>query len=492
MSLSNEEIDQKLNSLLNKLGHKIYLINPFFRISKATPDQMAKYRDLKLGFRRLRILLYLLIFFPINICKIIFFFILSIIYMYQNRIFSTLIAKADYIFLSHGIGTNIIDRKADQFFGTLPKYFASKKGPVSIVYTNHFRKNFRKHYNELFFNRDAVHRNLLPKFLKPRENLGYIKVIVKLSLTCLIKGFKDLKSDPISAYIYIKGSVLFYGRATYNNYLLSRKIQLMINHYSPKLIMLTFEGHSYEQYLFEKISNLNPKIICALYQHSPIVSNQFGVNRFLESNKNKVKVLTTGKFYANSFRKISSLPDYKVIGTSKSRISSLKVMKDRRNLALFVPEGTHTATIIFLKLIRKISDGTSYLLSIRLHPHLRKNFIIRILIKIMVRNFNLHVSSNTLHEDLTNAKFVFYRSSAVGIETLKYEAIPVFYGTDDEKGLNVLEEYSFLFPSARNKFQILNCILSKNNLISRKKKKEILNYYFTKLDFKNIDKFLGI
>ena len=81
MLLSNTEINQKLNSILTELGHEKYLVNPYFRISKATPEQMYRYRDLNYRFQRIRILFYLLLSIPINIGKFFLFTIFSFIFM---------------------------------------------------------------------------------------------------------------------------------------------------------------------------------------------------------------------------------------------------------------------------------------------------------------------------------------------------------------------------------------------------------------------------
>ena len=79
---------------------------------------------------------------------------------------------------------------------------------------------------------------------------------------------------------------------------------------------------------------------------------------------------------------------------------------------------------------------------LRLHPNLSANFRIRSYIKKLQAQNNFCLSINTLYEDLNTSDAVFYRSSAVGIEALRFKTYPIFYGDALQKGLDVLEGLS--------------------------------------------------
>jgi len=493
MLLSNAEIDQKLNSILTELGHEKYLVNPYFRISKATPEQMSKYRDLKYRFPRIRIQLYLFASIPINISKIFLFIFFSFIFINQNRIFSKLIDKVDCIFLSHGIGENISQRGTDQFFGVIPAYLSGKKRSVAMIYTNHYRISYKKYSKLTLLKNDGINRNLMPKFLKPTENLSYLKTIVPTSFACLIKGVKVFGTDPVSAYLLIKGSILFYGRATYSNYLLMKRVQLRIDRSKPKYIVFTFEGHSYEQYLIENISRNYPEINLVLYQHSPIVPDHYGVKSFLRSYKNKIVIMTTGNKYIGIFSEISPIPIYKLVGSSKALKSESEASRDPGNIALFAPEGTMSATSEYLKLIRYLCDRMpTFNFRLRLHPNLKRGVMINIQIRLLNLKHNFSLSSSNLYSDLEECKYVFYRSSAVSIESLPFNATPIFYGNLGESDLNVLS-YSLVNQPLLDTPNKILVFLDLNTLpLSKNVKMKIYTELFEQVKYSELNEIFNV
>jgi hypothetical protein len=493
MRLSNASIDQKLNNLLEDLGYEKYLVNPYFRISKSTPEQMKKYTDLNYGFKRLRIVCYLLVSLPISISKFAVFVILSFIFMHQARTFQDRNAKTDYLFLSHGIGQNVVQREIDQFFGSIPAYLSKKNKDVSIIYTNHYLKSYIFNLNLTLLKNDGIFRNLLPKFLKPSENLSYLKTILNPSFICLIKGIKKLGSDPISAYLLIKGSISFYGRETYNNFLLMKRINLLVDENLPKFLVLTFEGHSYEQYLIENMSRNYPKINLVLYQHSPIVPDHYGIKSFLRSNKIEIVIMTTGKKYVEVFSEISTIPLYKLVGSSKVVKSEFKDNNNLSNVVLFAPEGTKRATIDYIKLIRYLCDRQpNFNFRLRLHPHLRPGIVIKAQIKMLNLKRNFALSFNSLYTDLAHCKFVFYRSSAVGIESLMFNATPIFYGKLSEYGLNALNYGLVVQPLVDSPVEALNFLDSSTLPLSKNAKRNIFSQLFVPIKDTELRKVFNI
>lgn len=493
MKLSNLEINQKLNFILSELGHEKYLVNPYFRISKATPEQMYKYRDLKYSFQRSRILFYLLLSIPVNIGRVLLFIFLSFIFINQNRIFSKHIDRAEYIFLSHGIGQNIHQIETDQFFGVIPTYLSEKKRNVATIYTNHHRLNFKNYSKLNLLNKEGIKRNLLPKFLKPTENLSYLKTIVVPSFDCLIKGFKKFRSDPVSAYLLIKSGILFYGRATYSNYLLLKRIEDAITKSNPNFLILTFEGHSYEQYILENVFSNHPEINLVLYQHSPIVPDHYGVESFLRSYKNKIVIMTTGNKYIDIFSKISPIPVYKLVGSSKALKSVSEVSRNPDNIALFAPEGTTSATSKYLKLIRYLCDQMpTFNFRLRLHPNLKRGVLINIQIRLLNFKHNFSLSSSDLYSDLEECKYVFYRSSAVGVESLPFNSTPIFYGNLGESGLNVLS-YSLVNQPLLDTPNKILVFLDLNTLpISKNVKMKIYTELFEQVKYSELNEIFNL
>jgi hypothetical protein len=449
MNLSNKIINDKLNEILGELENPRFLVNSFFRVSKSTPEKMLVYRKIFDKNFRYKIFTWLIISPFLNSFKLTLGVMLSLFFSYQYKFFNRKIMYSQCIFISHGIGENIGIKSEDQFFGDIPQYLNSSRSSVGILYTNHFRRKYVKKSKAVSKSFDGINRAIIPKFLKPSENTEYISTILSLSHKCLFHAIKNLKKDPTKSFFLIQAFLTFFDRSTYANYLINQRINEILTKSERNVacIVLTLEGQSYEQYVIESVFKQNPQIKFVMYQHSPIVAEQFGLENFLKSNSRQLSILTTGPHFTRKFKEISKIPSYVTLGTIKGNLNTISKKNSERNLILFAPEGSTESTIDFIELACYLCDKkTNYIFRIRLHPNLQKNAKIKYKLKVLENKSNLSISFDTLLNDLNNSKYVFYRSSAVGIEALKFGAIPVFFGPADQRGLNALDSTAFKLP----------------------------------------------
>jgi len=493
MYTSYKKIANNLTKILKELEDSEFLVNPFLRVSKATPEQMQKFSLVNSKFPRINIIAYLLINIPITIIKVSIYICASILLSYQYRLYNIKFSKGEVLFISHGIGENIIKNEGDQFFANMPEFIESKNKKCVILYTNHNRNKYYKNRNLLTSKGGNIERYLIPKFLKPKENAKYLSKIISLSFRSFYYGLKTIFNDPIKSVLLLKSSVYFYNRATYSNYLLAERVQELCLKSDMNTLVLTFEGHSYEQYVIEKVKKQQPNFSIVMYQHSPIVLDQFGVKQFLKTNNISLCILTTGNFYKNMFSNISTIPHYIVVGSSKSNLNIISENTSFTKHVLFAPEGTTLATLSFLKLAKYLCSNTqNTMFYMRLHPNYRPSIVAVYLIKNLSRKRNFLLSNSLLHEDLQIANFVFYRGSAVAVESLKSKALPVFYGKPDGLGLNVLGNLSIKFPITVTHKEALMSIQTPNRNVSRFDRAKIFNELFSKIDYKKLNKVMKI
>jgi hypothetical protein len=199
-------------------------------------------------------------------------------------------------------------------------------------------------------------------------------------------------------------------------------------------------------------------------------------------------ILTTGSMYEKLFESYSKIPRYKVLGSSKATSSFMVKSETFQNQALFAPEGTTISTVRYLKLINYLCSTNSELkLTIRFHPNLKANLTINYLVKKLRSKSNFFVSTNSLDEDLKQSKFVFYRSSAVGVLSLMSDATPVFYGDPIEVGLNALGKYSALFPVVTTQKEAAKLLNQEPISMSKKDRTRLFNEYFSRIDYSLLD-----
>jgi hypothetical protein len=486
-----EELSKQFDVLLQTtLGNK-HLINTYFRISKGTPEQTKKYFLLNSNIPRPIILTWNLLLIPLNMLKLGLILILSLVLFRQNFIYKRKIVNTQILFLSHGTKRNLVSNKKDTFFDLMPQNLQNKKNlNCTILYTNQSLFRFRIENRLLDQKNKELNHILLPKFLPFFEHLKYFSIIVRYAFHTSLTSFRYYFKKPDISRILICSISWYFSRATYSNFLLLNRMKEAQMNNAIDSIFLTFEGHSFEQLLIDWIEEFNQKANIFLYQHSPIVSTQYGIKSFLIQAKYRITVLTTGPFYKEYFQTISKVPSYKVIGTSKRNFLISNSTSKVTNKIIYAPEGTNIATKNFVDLIKHIiKDCPEYSHFLRLHPDLRLSSHLKIKLRRLRKYENFSMSIDDLDLELTNTKYLVYRSSAVGIESLKYDLVPIFYADANLFGLNVLFPNDVAYCKAQNPSEVINILKSRQTKLSKAERMNLLNSFFSNINyriFKNI------
>jgi lipoprotein signal peptidase len=458
MKYSKAEILDKLEEIFHDIGNDKYLMNSYFRVSKAVPEQMKTYRITNLKLVRLMGISLSLVSALISVLFLISSFILSIIFFYQYKYFNRNKSRKTVVFLSHGTFGNINGKKSDQFFARMPEYLNKNNFKSSLIYTNHEIFNYKKNVKLLRRKNSKIDQNLIPKFLKPLETFEFAKHILSMSIDCYILALTNIIRDPLKFILLIDSSRKFYSRSTYVNFLSFKRLSDYVLSNEIEYIFLTLEGHSYEHYLVSQLTNMNSDLKFILYQHSPIVPDQIGVYSFLRNLDIRVVILTTSKRYKEYLSRISNVPKYLVVGSSKY-LAGVELNPDIKKKVLFAPEGTYESTYEFLDLIKFLcKNETSRKLVLRLHPNLKKSMRIKYLIRKLAKYENFKLSSSRLEKDLLISDLVFFRSSAVGIQGLQFGVRPVLYVNPNSIGVNALHLTRAAYKLAKNREDALKII----------------------------------
>jgi len=484
MQNKHRQLSDNLNNLVNNFLSLEFLINPFFRISKTTPEQMKMYKSLIRDHSFMFHILKSMVLLAINIVKSFTYFLMSLALFYQYFFAPRSPKKIDYIFITHAIGANIDMKQGDQFFGLIPQFLTSEKQQVAMFYINHNKFGYRKNYRKLKIKNLQNNTYLSPKFMLPHENIVFIYQVVVLSLKCLRISLRFKRNNPDQSKILITAIPYFFGRGTYTNYLLKRRCFAILKRHKPRFFIFTLEGHSYEQYIFDSINKTRYECTCIFYQHSPIVPGHLGLIHFLQNLKIETKILVSGPIYKQYLETFSVNAIIHVLGSQKFQKSKLLASNDRDRCLLFVPEGTQQATLEFMYLIRDlVKNMTTRNLTLRLHPNLKKSWKIRLNIAILNHYKNVEISNYSLHSDLMSSDFVFFRSSAVGVEALLSDAILVFFASANDSELNPLILTHNTALQASNTFEVLDLVNSKHNSINLQQRLDKFNEFFSEMNY---------
>ena len=469
--------------VLTTLLNPSYLVNPFFRISKNTPETARRYYFLMKDYPRIFYICVFLFVMPIKFLGFSFILILSLFNSYQYRIYNRKIIISRNLFVTHATKSNLVGSETDRFFDELPKLTREKYFNTIVLYT--FQQKFGyKTVDKLLSLKDSNSQHILmPKFLRLSENFTFLKIAMKLSIFCFLTGFRIFFKNKVNSKILFASSLTFLNRNCYVNYLIANRVLDFCQKGITKKIFLTLEGHSYEHLVVHKVSGLDRRIIYFLRQHSPITRDHFGLKYFLESKARNIFVLTTGDFYKRYFESIEQGNNILVLGSSRGAVPNILSHPDINRAILYTPEASSKISLEFMYLVRSlVVSSQDYKHVLRLHPDVRRSFKIRILLAMLKQYDNFELSSTSLILDFQRVDFVIYRSSVVAIESLPTGRILIFYGSESIDNSNVLWGFKNLFHVARSRENLLQLIEEHNNYNKFQISNNIYKSLFSEID----------
>jgi hypothetical protein len=285
----------------------------------------------------------------------------------------------------------------------------------------------------------------MPKFMGLADYVRYLRFISRAIAERVKLSRKYRHYDNLKFRIILHSILSLMKRETYSTYHLMLKCNLIQCNSSIDNIFLTLEGHGYEEEIIKQTSKKYPRTDIWLRQHSPISVAQIGVFNILKSVNKPVNVLTTGPAYSTLMKKYSINVRTFVIGTSKSRTVYKSIKTD--NAVLVAPEGTEKSTLDFLNFIHNLNENfNKFNFIFRIHPNLISNRRIKKQIRRNLSKVNFRLSFESLDKDLIQTSVTLYRGSAVAIESLSFNNLPIYLNFDDNLNLNVFSILETDFP----------------------------------------------
>ena len=425
--------------------------NTFLRIGKPTTENLRPYKGHYGKFEFFKYLLYFTIFLPVMVFQILreigrFFYFKE----WRVRQINLRGTPCGSVFVSHYTHANR-NSLEDFYFGSVPSRLNSLGDKSSIFLLNHTTLPTSQVLEEYCGNQSL-------KYLINMKTVPLAKLL-KISVDQLSTGTRMMllttqrRFNPSQRFLLAHAALQQLSRTTYAVAILNINLGEALSALRPSRVFITLEGHSYEAVLLKMIHKRFPNVRVFLYQHAPIVPNQFGLLENLREVSTSDLVLTTGQATKEYFEKISGLPkeQIRVLGSPKSRaISNLPVMsrniRSRQIFCLFAPEASIDA-------LNEMMDAAITCC----HSLPGRNFILRLHPAFQIENYmevgfghelpiNLIISKRSLEEDLMNSEFCVYRSTAVAIEGLVYATRPIHYSNLEHDGLDPLSIMNLAHP----------------------------------------------
>jgi hypothetical protein len=362
--------------------------------------------------------------------------------------------KVDILVISNIINENIYQ---DNYFGNLQSIL-SKKVNCLKVYRNLLDKK------KIFYLK-TKNISILPNKNIFYKEFSYIYLALK---EFLIYKFT-------SKYLILNNKLRFFDFISIpGNLRLADQIKDLLKIYTPKILLITFEGHAWERLAINICKKQNVK--CIAHQFSTITPNQFGISTNLKNEYNPNYIATSGSITKNFFISKCKLNNVFKLGSAKFTDEKKNFKKNQILVAL---DFQFSKMQEMLKYIVMISTSyKNYFFLLRIHPIAYSDENYLSYVKKNIKNIiNIKLSHTNLRNNLKKSKFLIYRESSLSIICLKYNVIPIFYGKD--KNLNVFD----------NKFPKTNIIDNKIVINLKKIENYSKNKYFKNYKYNYFEKF---
>jgi hypothetical protein len=433
-------IDHSLVESLRKISLEFSspysLANPFFRLSKPSPENLRKYT----GYREHHInprIAYNLLRFPLLVCLQGAFNLLLSIVTYREWLPKQDFREKsfDYLAISQ-VTTSNQKFNADPLLGKIPQKVAAGQ-TLCMFYLNGTRLPRRvaqKSLNSEEFQNIIVNS----KTLSPFETVKVLFENLKVCITILKLLLKEEMWTSEERLLLSEGLLFQLRRPTFANLVLMQRLIGILDSVNVGTLLFTLEGHAHEAALIALIKDQYPLVQIRAVQHAPIVPSQFGYFDNLRMLRITDAILCSGKIThqltSNYLRtQNAACKDARILGSSKHQNADIQIKKlEKRKVGkiLLLPEGTENSAIEFVQLLSHLSlnfPNVNFVL--RLHPATRQSPKVARELDLK-RPKNAIISEGTLVSDLFESACSIYRGSAAAIEGLAHGVLPIHFNTN--------------------------------------------------------------
>ena len=396
---------------------------PFLHVIKEHPSLLTKYENLFIESHSYNVINFLLQFIKTLARLIIGVFT-------ENLEVNKLIKEHyDVIFISHLLNENQIKDLEDFYFHNLPSKLNSDNLKVLVILINN--TNLKPQLISIKIGTSSFDKLILPKLTRFKAEYKIFRKML-YSAFSLIKQTK-IKGDQLKKNILFKSAIESLKESSFFPFRIQKQLDEILDITSPKYLIITHEGHSWERMCFSAARKNNTNIFCIAYQHSIISKYQFSISLDLTKLYNPDLILTSGLV---SFEKLSNtigLNNIKldILGSNRGKLYSDIFVNKKDITILVVPEGIEEECLkLFNFALEYSKENNNINFIFRLHPIIQLDNFIR-----KHKNFknlpnNINFSTNSIQTDLNNSQIVLYRGSNIIIDAVLFGLMPIFLADD--------------------------------------------------------------
>lgn len=214
------------------------------------------------------------------------------------------------------------------------------------------------------------------------------------------------------------------------------QIRTLVERLRPKVLMTTYEGHSWERLAFAAARDVDPDIRCVGYAHAVLFPLQQAMYARLGPRYDPDIILTGGDVTRDQLRHAPALRGIPIETLGSARISCLPqpVTLRREPVCVVLPEGLITECEALIRPIIRIAAKVSHVrFRIRLHPGMSREALMTASPHLQHLPANIFWSdSQRIEDDLSNARWALYRGSTAVFQALNHGVQPIYVTLPNE------------------------------------------------------------
>lgn len=266
-----------------------------------------------------------------------------------------------------------------------------------------------------------------------------------------------------------------FARQTMSNQLIGKEVSRITQKLEARNLIYSYEGNAHELSILANLKSISSSVRIFPYQHAPIVTVQFGLQREMRRFNDNTIVLASGSITKEYFQMLQRSLNLQIpvieAGSPKFsfEIAELQEPKTTKGACiLFLPEADINSFLEFVESMKNLAnDYKGMTFAIRKHPSLKLPRKIAMSLNSSLPA-NSSFSTLSLTEDFQRSAICVFRGSAAAIEAARFGIYPIHIDFRNDFNVNPLDQVFFkgtiLKASTYEELKELIKIISADNL----------------------------
>lgn len=339
--------------------------------------------------------------------------------------------NADILIVSHFLRKSDAANNADLYYGKVPGELEQAGVKTFTALINHSKLSWSEVAPS--WQSNASPRAILPRTLSYHEERDAARLLK--AEADKLQTLAESSKDQVAARFYRAAAIDAGSPGSRTAIRIGRQIGELVSQLKPKLLITTFEGHSWERLAFANARIAKPGICCVGYHHAVLFPMQTAMLQSLDPEFGPVfdpdYILTAGDVTKHAFEKNSNYQAVPILTFGSCRGSDgIKIARkpQQDKTCLVLPEGLISESLALIELaIKSAKLKPDVHFTIRLHPLITPEKLEKASKALKNLPDNMSWSTKSLEQDCKAARWAIYRGSSAILSAVLSGVQPIYY-----------------------------------------------------------------